>query len=209
LEGLAVAESFDESARSVRRALSSIRAAETGSSSIDPDELLAALVSLRAMRDALAAWEPELMTAARAAGVSWAALAPALGVASRQAAERRYLRLQPSTTGERTGEARVEAERAKRAGDRAVASWARDNSADLRQLAGQVSALNDLGPAAQAQADRLKEALGEDNPASLLSPLADTSSHLGEDHSTLADRIAEVTDTTTGLRRDARGDRAT
>ncbi|MGW5746727.1 HSP18 transcriptional regulator, partial [Amycolatopsis sp. NPDC003861] len=57
----------------------------------DQDEVLAALSGLRLLREHLASWEPELITAARAAGASWVALAPALGVASRQAAERRYL----------------------------------------------------------------------------------------------------------------------
>src|SRR3954454_8557222 len=111
----------------------------------DQDQLLTALAGLRLLREELAGWEPELITAARAAGASWVALAPALGVASRQAAERRYLRLQPSHTGERTGEARVDAERDRRAGDRAVAGWARENSATLRELAGQVSAATGPG----------------------------------------------------------------
>src|ERR1700759_2917725 len=53
---------------------------------------IAALTALRELRGVLAGWEPELVEAARAAGVSWALLAPALGVTSRQAAERRYLR---------------------------------------------------------------------------------------------------------------------
>ena len=57
-----------------------------------PAQLLDALVLLRWAQTELAALEPVLVTAARAAGVSWQSLAPALGVASRQAAERRYLR---------------------------------------------------------------------------------------------------------------------
>ncbi len=55
--------------------------------------MLDGLALLRQIRTELAAWEPELITAARRAGASWTQLAPALGVASRQAAERRYLRL--------------------------------------------------------------------------------------------------------------------
>ena len=62
------------------------------------DDVLAALAGLRAVQDQLASWEPLLIGAARARGASWAAIAPALGVASRQAAERRYLRLNPHTT---------------------------------------------------------------------------------------------------------------
>ena len=48
------------------------------------------------VQDRPAAWEPMLIGAARDRGVSWAAIAPVLGVASRQAAERRHLRLNPT-----------------------------------------------------------------------------------------------------------------
>ena len=61
-------------------------------------DVLAALSQLRVVQDQLAAWEPLLIGAARDRGASWAAIAPALGVASRQAAERRYLRLNPHAT---------------------------------------------------------------------------------------------------------------
>src|SRR5439155_5771979 len=76
-------------------------------------DVLAALVELRAVQDQLAAWEPLLIGAARDRGASWAAIAPALGVASRQAAERRYLRLNPHATDPdgMTGEQRVQAAR--------------------------------------------------------------------------------------------------
>lgn len=160
------------------------------------DQVLTALEVLRHLRDHLATWEPELITAARAAGASWAELAPALGVASRQAAERRYLRLRPSTTGETTGEGRVRAERDRRAGDRAVATWARENSASLRELAGQVSAAT--GPST------VRDALGDDDPAALLTPLADAQADLATDHATLAARIGSITEHTDQLRRGAR-----
>ena len=62
-------------------------------------EALAALMLLRHLREEFAAWEPRLIAAARASGGSWIQLAPALGVASRQAAERRYLRLRPDEHG--------------------------------------------------------------------------------------------------------------
>src|SRR3954469_10805438 len=142
-----------------------------GRGDVPADRLLATPASLRSLREQLAGWEPELIAAARSGGTSWAALAPALGVASRQAAERRVLRLRPSASGETTGEARVDAERDRRAGDRAVADWARRNSAVLRQLAGQVSALDGLDAAARENADRLGHALGDDDVTSLLSPL--------------------------------------
>src|SRR4051812_28910575 len=131
--------------REVQRVQKVVSAARDGDASAE--EVLAALSALRAVREQLGGWEPELIAAARAGGASWAELAPALGVASRQAAERRFLRLAPSVTGEATGEARVDAARGRRAGDRAVADWARRNSAVLRRLAGQVSALDGLDAA--------------------------------------------------------------
>ncbi|MEV6644454.1 HSP18 transcriptional regulator [Amycolatopsis sp. NPDC051371] len=192
-------------ADALRRVHEAVAAARAGSA--DQDRLLSALSGLRVLREELAGWEPELITAARAAGASWVALAPALGVASRQAAERRYLRLQPSNTGEKTGEARVDAERDRRAGDRAVADWARRNSVILRQLAGRVSALDGLGPAAQESADRLGKALGDDDPATLLPPLAAARPHLADDHAGLAEQLGEISEEANRLRRDAAGNR--
>ena len=168
--------------------------------SANPADLVAALTVLRQLREELADWEPALITAAREQKVSWAALAPALGVTSRQAAERRYLRLRPSDTGERTGEQRVQAQRDKRAGDRAVAAWARDNAAVLRQLAGQVSALPDLADRAQHHADLVGQALADNDPSSLLSPLADTHAHLTANHAGLAAQIQSITDQATQVR---------
>jgi hypothetical protein len=188
-------------AGALRRIHETVQAARAGAA--DHDRLLSALAGLRVLREELARWEPELITAARGAGASWVALAPALGVASRQAAERRYLRLQPSNTGEKTGEARVDAERDRRAGDRAVADWARRNSVILRQLAGRVSALDGLGPAAQESADRLGAALGDDDPATLLPPLAAARPHLTGDHAGLAEQLGQISDETNRLRREA------
>ncbi|GLY38316.1 hypothetical protein Amsp01_043400 [Amycolatopsis sp. NBRC 101858] len=165
---------------------------EAQSGGVAPDRLLSALVALRSAREQLAGWEPELIAAARAGGSSWASLAPALGVASRQAAERRFLRLRPSLSGEATGEGRVDAERDRRAGDRAVADWARRNSAVVRQLAGQVSALGDLDEVAREDADRVGAALGDDDVTRLLSPLAAIRAHLASGHAALADRLGAV-----------------
>lgn len=154
-------------------------------------DVLAALTALRQLRDRLDAREPELIAAARAAGVSWAELAPVLGVASRQAAERRYLRLRRPDAGEAglTGDERVLAERDRRAGDRAVTAWAKANGADLRQLAGQISALTDLGPEAQPSLDRLHAALGDADATALPGLLARTREHLP---TALADRVRAV-----------------
>ncbi|KAA9155295.1 HSP18 transcriptional regulator [Amycolatopsis acidicola] len=168
--------------RRVRRAVEEAR-----NGAAQPETVLEALTELRELRDELAGWEPELITAARAQGASWAVLAPALGVASRQAAERRYLRLQPSESGETTGEARVSARRDQRAGDRAVARWARENSATLRRLAGRISADPDLPAHA---ADELNRALGESDAANLVGPLASSGGQLPEGR--LAEDIAAV-----------------
>lgn len=174
--------------------------ADTRAGSAGAADLVAALTVLRQLREELAEWEPELITAARERKVSWAALAPALGVTSRQAAERRYLRLRPSDSGEQTGEQRVRAQRDKRAGDRAVAAWARDNAAVLRQLAGQVSALEDLPSRARRHAELVGQALADNDPTSLLSPLADTHTHLKTTHAGLAAQIQSITDQTTQIR---------
>jgi hypothetical protein len=159
-------------------------------------EVLAALAVLRHVRDEIAEWEPRLIAAARARGVSWAELAPALGVTSRQAAERRYLRTRASEGGETTAEERVQAERDRRAGDRAVAAWARENSAALRTLAGQVGALDDV-----PHARTVHRALAHDDAALLLGPLADVLRHLTGTHAPLAAQIEVVVTHTTTLRR--------
>ncbi|HVV20728.1 MAG TPA: HSP18 transcriptional regulator [Pseudonocardiaceae bacterium] len=181
------------------------------------DELVArvleGLSELRELRAELARWEPALITAARQGGASWAQLAPALGVASRQAAERRYLRLHSTGGAEPTKEARVHATRDRRAGDRAVAAWARQNAAVLRQLAGQASAVHGLTAAGQREADRVHAELSGDDPATLLGPLTDLRAHLVHEHPALAARINDVTadadqrrHTTVSGRRTARQD---
>lgn len=178
-----------------------IRALRAGEAASVP--LVDALNDLRELRVQLASWEPELVTAARAAGLSWITLAPALGVTSRQAAERRYLRSQPTGNGESTREARVDTTRDQRAGDRAVAVWARKNAAELRQLAGQVSGLADLTPAGRRDADRVHAELAGEDTATLIEPLATMRSHLTDGHTDLADRIGAVAQDAETQRRDA------
>ncbi|WP_033287023.1 hypothetical protein [Streptomyces sp. NRRL F-525] len=156
------------------------------------EEALAALLMLRELREQLAGWEPGLIEAARAAGSSWADLAHPLGVASRQAAERRYLRVRPGTPGT-TGEQRVQATRSRRAADRTLTTWARTNAADLRQLAGQITALTDLPAQAHTPLARLTEALADNDTANLIAPLTATHTHLKANHPDLADRIATLT----------------
>ncbi|MFF0344749.1 hypothetical protein [Kribbella sp. NPDC004875] len=174
----------------------------TGPDAAGPDDVLTALAGLRAVQDRLATWEPLLIGAARARGASWAAIAPALGLASRQAAERRYLRLNPHTTNPAgmTGEERVKAARDRRAGDRAANQWARDNAPRLRRLAAQITALDNLDPTTQKAVDRVLHALGNNDTATLLTPLADAGHKLQHTHPTLAEQAADITTTTNRLR---------
>jgi hypothetical protein len=196
-----------DAAASLERIGAAVRDARTGPAAgappISSAQFLVALALLRELRGQIAAWEPDLIDAARSHGASWAQLAPALGVASRQAAERRYLRLRPSGGDEAsTGDQRVAAERDKRAADRAVSHWARDNAAGLRQLAGQISALTDLPAAADTPLDELRAALGDNDAASLLAPLADTLAHLTPGHPALAAQVRDIAHDTASVRRD-------
>ncbi len=153
---------------------------------------LEALAALHDLREQLLAWEPALIETARETGVSWARLAPVLGVTSRQAAERRYLRLRPGQDDRLTREQRVRATRDERAGERAVAAWARQNASELRQIAGQASAATGLSSAGLRQARTLAGSLTGDDPSSLIEPLADMHEHLVEDHSRLAAQVDAV-----------------
>ncbi|MFD6291643.1 type III effector protein [Streptomyces sp. NPDC060205] len=169
------------------------------------EQALAALVLLRELREQLAGWEPGLIEAARAAGTSWAELAQPMGVASRQAAERRYLRVRPGTSGS-TGEQRVQATRDHRAADRTVSAWARANAAELRRLAGQITSLSDLPAQARTPVARLADALAADDATHLIGPLTETHTHLKAGHPDLAARIDAISDQTDRLRQ-ARGGR--
>ncbi|MFD0369653.1 type III effector protein [Streptomyces sp. NPDC127114] len=157
-----------------------------------PEQALASLLLLRQVREQLAGWETGLIETAREAGASWADLAHPLGVASRQAAERRYLRGRPGPAGT-TGEQRVTATRQARAAERTTATWARANAADLRRLAGQITALTDLPPAARGPLGELHAALAHDDPADLIAHLAAARPHLASAHPDLAARIDRLT----------------
>ncbi|WP_043262685.1 hypothetical protein [Streptomyces sp. CT34] len=157
-----------------------------------PEQALASLMLLRQVREQLAGWETGLIETARDAGASWADLAHPLGVASRQAAERRYLRGRPGPAGT-TGEQRVTATRQARAAERTTATWARANAADLRRLAGQITALTDLPPAARRPLGELHTALAHDDPADLIAPLTAARPHLAAAHPDLAARLDTLT----------------
>ncbi|MEU2337648.1 type III effector protein [Streptomyces sp. NPDC006654] len=167
-----------------------------------PEQVLASLLLLREVREQLAGWETDLIESAREAGASWADLAAPLGVASRQAAERRYLRLRPGAAGT-TGEERVRATRDRRAGERSVTAWARDNAADLRRLAGQITTLTDLPAAARPFVRRIDAALAADDAARLIPPLAEAEPHLRAARPDLAARIDSITGHTEQLRQDS------
>jgi hypothetical protein len=190
----------------IREALDDARATVDGTR-IEPDQAsseqaLDALLLLREAREQLAEWEPGLIEAAREAGASWADLAHPLGVSSRQAAERRYLRVRPGHPGS-TGEQRVRATRDRRAADRSVTAWARDNAAALRQLAGRITALADLPAAAGNPLAALTTALADNDPAALVAPLADTRPYLVSDHPDLAASVDDLTSHTKRLRQNS------
>ncbi|MFJ5779046.1 HSP18 transcriptional regulator [Streptomyces sp. NPDC093094] len=173
-----------------------------------PDDALAALLMLREVREQLAGWESTLIETARGQGASWADLAGPLGVASRQAAERRYLRLRPGKAGS-TGEERVQATRDTRAADRTVATWARANAADLRRLAGQVTALTGLPAGADDAVGELNLALADNDAARLVQPLAAARAHLRPQDTDLTERIDALTRHTRQLRQDTQDRRST
>ncbi|GAA1532150.1 DUF3156 family protein [Dactylosporangium maewongense] len=191
-----------DAADTLARILAAV-AGTTAGKRADPDELLSALSLLHALQQRLARFEPELVAAARRAGVSWQRLAPAMGVTSRQAAERRYLRIATTGTGDGTGgtrEDRVRAERDQRAGTRAVTRWANDRTADLRRIAGQVTALTDLPVEAAGDLDDLHAALGAPDAAMLPDRLAAVRQHLTDHHLHLASQIDQVTTATNDVR---------
>ncbi|MFD3651000.1 HSP18 transcriptional regulator [Streptomyces cyaneofuscatus] len=190
---------IDDAVREARAATADRPDGETA----DPDraQALASLQLLREVRERLAGWETGLIEAARAAGASWSDLADPLGVASRQAAERRYLRLRPGSLGS-TGEQRVKATRDRRAADRTITTWARENAAELRSLAGQVTALTGFPSPAGPPLDRLRRALAADDAALLVAPLAAVRPHLPSGQRQLADRIDSLSRLTGELRED-------
>ncbi|WP_369393185.1 type III effector protein [Streptomyces sp. CG1] len=163
---------------------------------VGSEQALASLLLLRQVREQLAGWETGLIETARHAGASWAELAHPLGVASRQAAERRYLRNRPGPAGT-TGEQRVQATRERRAAERTVATWARHNAAELRRIAGQITALTDLPAAAHHPLSQLHAALAHDDPATLIHPLNATRPHLTTAHPDLAARLDTLTNSAT------------
>ncbi|MFF2813444.1 type III effector protein [Streptomyces sp. NPDC058000] len=187
LAAAAALHAVDDALYAARQETSDTPAAGPGA-----EQALASLLLLRQVREQLAGWETGLIETARDAGASWADLAHPLGVASRQAAERRYLRNRPGPAGT-TGEQRVQATRERRAVKRTQAEWARRNAADLRRIAGQITALTDLPTAARHPLDQLHAALAHDDSADLIDPLNATRPHLTTTHPDLAARLDTLT----------------
>ncbi|MFD9369265.1 HSP18 transcriptional regulator [Streptomyces sp. NPDC060020] len=205
LAAAAALETINQAVKDAQQASTSTSAAAPAAG---PHPALAALLMLREVREQLVGWETGLIENARGQGASWADLAGPLGVASRQAAERRYLRMRPGKAGS-TGEERVQATRDTRAADRSVDTWARDNAADLRRLAGQITALTGLPANAQGAIDDLNQALAHNDTARLVRPLADTRPHLRPEDAELAERIDALTRHTDQLRRHTHDQRST
>ncbi|AKL70644.1 MULTISPECIES: hypothetical protein [Streptomyces] len=207
---LAAAAALEAINQSVKKAQQSSAGAPTTAAppaaDSGPHPALAALLMLREVREELAGWESGLIETARDAGASWADLAGPLGVASRQAAERRYLRLRPGTPGS-TGEERVQATRDTRAADRTVTAWARDNAADLRRLAAQITSLTNLPANAQDAVSDLNRALADSDAARLLQPLTDTRPHLRPENAALADHVDALARHADRLRQDSHDQR--
>ncbi|MFF7256186.1 HSP18 transcriptional regulator [Streptomyces microflavus] len=199
LAAAAALEAIDDAVRGARTATADQPEGSAGGP--DRDRALASLQLLRELRERLAGWETGLIEAARTAGASWTDLAEPLGVASRQAAERRYLRLRPGSLGS-TGEQRVKATRDRRAADRTITTWARENAADLRSLAGQVTALTGLPAAAGPPLNHLRRALAADDAALLVAPLAAVRPHLPSGQRQLTEGIDSLTHRTGELRED-------
>ncbi|ROR00388.1 hypothetical protein EDE04_6956 [Streptomyces sp. 2132.2] len=207
LAAAAALETIEQALKEARQPAASAAEARPAPES-GPHPALAALLMLREVREELAGWESGLIETARDQGASWANLAGPLGVASRQAAERRYLRLRPGRAGS-TGEERVQATRDLRAADRNVNAWARDNAADLRRLAGQVTSLTSLPADAESALGDLNLALGDNDAARLVQPLAEIQAHLRPEDSELAERIDALTRHTDQLRQDTHDQRNT
>ncbi|MGW5534470.1 type III effector protein [Streptomyces sp. NPDC004009] len=183
LAAAAALEAIDDALRTAQRQVPDA----PGASSVGAERALASLSLLRQVREELAGWETGLIETAREAGASWADLARPLGVASRQAAERRYLRNRPGPAGT-TGEQRVQAAREHRAAQRSTTAWARNHAAELRRVAAQITALTDLPDAARHPLGELDAALALDDPAALVRPLNAARPHLAA-HPDLAARL--------------------
>ncbi|WP_093642736.1 hypothetical protein [Streptomyces sp. 2224.1] len=86
----------------------------------------------------------------------------------------------------------VQATRDHRGANRTVTEWARRHAAELRGLAGQITALTDLPAAARASLDNLNRALAGNDPATLMEPLLTAEPYLQQCRPDLAARITAL-----------------
>ncbi len=122
-------------------------------------DLLASLLTIRALRDKLLKDEMRLIGACRRKRVNWSRIAAALEVGSRQSAERRYWQLRtdfderhgsPLTQHERVSYARDQRER------RAERVWAAAHALQIHHLAERLIQLEDLQERANRAASTLE-----------------------------------------------------
>ncbi|MFE1776013.1 hypothetical protein [Streptomyces sp. NPDC059008] len=145
-------------------------------------DLLAALLVIRTLRDKLLIDEARIIGAARTKSVTWARLADALEMRSRQSAERRYLQIRADiddASGEPMSQSeRVEFIRSQR-DRRAERLWADEHHEQIVALARQLVAVPDLQQRANrsVQAARIAtqaaEKAGEPHPAFVDMPWPD------------------------------------
>ncbi|MCC0100436.1 hypothetical protein K7B10_37830 [Streptomyces flavotricini] len=86
---------------------------------------------------------------------------------------------------------------------------ARDNAADLRRLAGQITALTSLPADSETTIGDLNRPSPTTTPPGSCAPLADTRTHLRPEDAELADRIDALTRHTDQLRQDTHDQRST
>lgn len=140
---------------------------------LSPTDLLAALLVLRKLREDFTTAEGLLIETARKKNVTWARIAPALEVKSRQAAERRFQQLCGNALAShpgRTQQERVDNERDRRAEARAERQWIAEHADEVRHLARRLAAYPMLQQAADAAElafhDRITKGVFPTPPAS-------------------------------------------
>ncbi|MGW6357679.1 type III effector protein [Streptomyces sp. NPDC055092] len=186
LAAAAALHAIDDALRAAQQGTSGTPAASPGA-----EQTLASLLLLRQVREQLAGWETGLIETARHAGATWADLAHPLGVASRQAAERRYLRNRPGPAGT-TGEQRVQATRERRAADHPsrMGPPQRRRPAPHRRPD---HCLHRPPHRRPPPARPTHAALARNDPADLIHPLNATRPHLTTAHPDLAARLDTLT----------------
>ncbi|MFD3814348.1 hypothetical protein ACFWRZ_04680 [Streptomyces rubiginosohelvolus] len=119
-------------------------------------DVLAALLVIRELREKLLNDELMLITLARSLGITWARIADALGMKSRQSAERRHLQLSQSTRADgsrpQTQNERVERARERRS-RHAEREWALLNARAIHSAARALTAIPDLQQRANGSAE--------------------------------------------------------